>query len=162
MTLIILASIAVGLFLSAFITKRRFGVLGLGLSAGVVLSQYGGAILAQQLRSLPLGFSVDSYQSLATIILIVLPVIFLLVGGPVYSSRRSSVISSVGFVVLAMTLIIGPFSALVPADDHLSREAIVMVMNRQSTIIVVGVVLALIDIFMIHGAAARHLKSSKH
>lgn len=158
----VLLAIAGGLFLASFITKRRFGVLGLGLSAGVVLSQYAGGMLAQQLKVLPLGFSVDNYQALATIILIILPVVFLLIGGPVYSNRRSSILGSVGFVVMATALIIGPFSALVPAEDRTTREFIVMVMNRQSTIIVVGMVLALVDIFLVHGAAAKHLKASKH
>ena len=39
MALVIILGIAVVLFILAFLTKRRFGVLGLGLAAGVVLSQ---------------------------------------------------------------------------------------------------------------------------
>lgn len=158
----ILVGVAIGLFLAAFITKRRFGVLGLGLAAGVVLAQYSAGFVAEQLRTYHIGFGVDSYQALAAIIVTVLPAIFLLAGGPIYTGRHSSMIGAVGFAIFGTALIVGPFSTLAPAADRAARDVMVMIMNRQSFIIISGIVLALVDIFMIHSSAAKHQKASKH
>lgn len=161
MTLVIILVILCALFGLAFVTKRRFGVLGLALAAGVVLAQSASHYVGQFFEQQGLPVAPLSYGSAATVLLILLPALLLLMGGPVYRSKKSAFVGALGFALLGTFFLLGPLTTALPADNQTIRSALVVIAQWQNVIVVVALVLALLDTFMVHGAVARHHKS-KH
>lgn len=162
MTLIVILVVAVALFGIAFFTKRRFGILGLALTAGVVLAQSATRYVADFFESQNLPVEPLSYHSAATVLLILLPALILLAGGPTYASKKAAVVGALGFALLGTFFLLGPLTTALPTSDLSVREALIKIAQSQDIIIIVALVLALIDTFMVHGAAGRHRKASKH
>lgn len=162
MTLIVIFVVSLALFGIAFVTKRRFGVLGLALAAGVVLAQnatgyVSGFLEQQQLPVAPL-----SYNDTAKILLILVPAFLLLAGGPTYHSKKAAVAGALGFALLGTFFLLGPLTTALPTEDPSIRDILVQIANSQNLIVIVALSLALIDTFMVHGVVSRHRKSSKH
>jgi len=103
MTLIVLITVFVVLYMAAFVTRRRFGVLGLALAAGVVLAQNATTIVAQFLGQQGLIFPQTNATATASILLTIMPALVLLAGGPSYGSKRAAMIGAAGFAAFALT-----------------------------------------------------------
>ncbi len=161
MTLIVIVVVAIALFGLAFVTKRRFGVLGLALAAGVVLAQSATNYVSDFLQQQALPVAPLTYDGTATIILILLPALILLVGGPTYSSKKAAIIGALGFALLGTFFLLGPLTTALPTTDTAVRNVLVVVAQSQDIIVIVALVLALLDTVMVHGGLSRHHKS-KH
>lgn len=94
--------------------------------------------------------------------LTLLPALILLTGGPVYTKRHSAIVGAIGFALFGVVLILGPLSTAIPPGDMQTRSIVAMIGNWQEYIVIAGIVLALIDTFMVHNAAAKHQKAAKH
>lgn len=162
MTLVIILVILLALFGLAFFTKRRFGVLGLALAAGVVLAQSASGYLSGFLEQNNVPVAPLDYDSTAVIAIILAPAFLLLMGGPIYHSKKAAFIGAVGFALLGTFFILGPLTTALPADDQSIRSALVMISQWQNSIVISALLAALVDTFMVHGVVARHHKSSKH
>lgn len=162
MTLVIILAILIILFGLAFVTRRRFGVLGLALAAGVVLAQNATKYVSDFFEQNNILVTPLSYDSAATVCIILLPAIILLIGGPVYHSKKAALVGAFGFALLGTLFLLGPLTTALPAEDRSMRSALVTLSQWQNAIVVVALLLALIDTFMVHGAVARHHKSIKH
>lgn len=99
---VIIAFVVLVLFVFAYVTKRRFGVLGLALAAGYVLSKLWETNIADYVASSGIEFDAVSPVTLVTLIVILLPSIVLLFGGPTYKSKRGRLIGSLLYAVLAV------------------------------------------------------------
>lgn len=155
--IIILAVIALLLFFGAFISRRRFGLLGLALTAGATLSTtwsyYAGLIIAS--TGLVPGGPITTAAASAAVVL--LPAIVLLFHGYTYKNLFGRIIGSLLFTALALAFLIEPLeSALVltgsAADIYKVLEA------NKSLMISIGVVLAVIDLFFTKPAKNEHDK----
>ena len=162
MTIVLLLAVLIGLFLLAFFTKRRFGVLGLSLAAGVVLSQYAARYLTQFYESNQLSFGPLSYNSASIITLTVLPALMLLISGPKYSTNKSAMVGSIGFALLGMFFIAGPLTASLPPAEPLVRDILLLIGEWENLIVVIALALALVDTFMVHNLSIKKPKSKKH
>lgn len=163
MTIMVILILLIILFAIAFYTRRRFGVLGLALAAGTVLSQYASPYIAELLRHNMLTIGGMDYKVLASIILIISPALLLLAGGPTYRDRRAAVLGAVGFALLGMFFVLGPLSSVLPTNDALVRDTLVIMSSLQNYVIVAALIFALIDTFMIHGSIGRRYhKDKKH
>lgn len=162
MTIVLLLAVLVVLFLLAFVTKRRFGVLGLSLAAGVVLSQNATNYLANFYANNQIHIEPLSYDSAASLTLILLPALILLVSGPKYSTKKAALIGSTGFALLGMFFLAGPLTASLPPADPLVRDILLIVGEWESLIVIVALALALLDTFMVHGMSIKKPKSKKH
>lgn len=163
MTLIVIVVIWLALFGLAFFTKRRFGVLGLALAAGVVLAQNATRFVGDFFESQNLPVAPLTHDSAATVILIILPAIVLLAGGPKYHTRQAAFIGALGFSLLGTFFLLGPLTTALPTTDVAIRNTLTIVSQWQNVIVVVALLLALIDTFMVHGAVGRrHHKANKH
>ncbi len=163
MTLAVIIGILVILFALAFFTRRRFGVLGLALAAGTVLSQYATNDLANVFHHYNLSVGQIDHKIIASIFLIVSPALLLLAGGPTYHDKKSAIIGATAFSLLGMFFVLGPLSSILPTDNAAMRDVLVTMSNVQNYVIIGALVFALIDTFMIHGAAGRrHRKDKKH
>ncbi len=163
MTLIVIVVIWLALFGLAFFTKRRFGVLGLALAAGVVLAQNATSYVGDYFERNQLPVAPLTYDGAATVLLIVAPAMLLLAGGPKYTSRHAAFIGALGFSLLGTFFLIGPLTTALPTSDMSIRTSLQVLSQWQNVIVVVALLLALLDTFMMHGAVGkRHRKSGKH
>ncbi|EDK72424.1 hypothetical protein TM7_0454 [candidate division TM7 genomosp. GTL1] len=132
-----------GLFVASYFMKRRFGILGLGLAAGALLSSY----WVDSLTPFIVGQGFDVTQSQVDIVVTLLPAMALLFGGPTYSKTHMRVIGSALFSLLALALVLRPLGSLIQFDEA-GMSIYSLVDNYQGMIIVIGLLLAIADVFV--------------
>lgn len=159
MTLIVLLVGAAALFLLAFVSKRRFGVLGLGLSAGALLNLTLNSQVSDLLEKYNIFLHPLTSDALAACILTLLPAVLLLFGGPRYSDKKQRLIGSIGFAVLALLLLLGPLSGALILDES-SQNVLNQVAKYEAMLVAAGVAAAVVDMIMAH--APRIGRSKKH
>lgn len=161
MTLVLLLVLAVSLFALAFFTRRRFGVLGLGLAAGLVLSNQ---LTKEVATFLQLGdFPVEplSHQSAAIVLLVLAPVIAMLVSGPKYLDKRAAVIGSAIFAVFGTVLLLAPLSMSLPLASSPMQPVFSTIASNSPMIIAAGIIAAVVD--MMHDQGKKPFaKKGKH
>lgn len=145
LTIAILSAILILLFSAAFVAKRRFGLLGLALTAGWVLSdiwQYDAGLLFSIF-----GVPINPISTAVILcIIVLLPAIVLLFHGYAYKLTLARVFGSLLFAVLALAFLVEPIGhALTP--DGLGLDVYSWLMNNRFTIIGLGVILAVLDLF---------------
>ena len=150
MTLVALGIILFFLFGVAFLSKRRFGTLGLGLTAGALLASRSSRDVAIVLQQNNVSLFDLSSVSLAAIILTLLPALVLLVSGPVYETKKMAVLGSLGFSLMGTMLLLGPISADMPIADPTTAEVFSFTATYEGMLIAAGVVLAVVDSWLTH------------
>lgn len=159
MTLIPVAVVAVLLFAIAFMTRRRFGVLGLALCAGALLSESLTMAGAAVFDTADIRLDVIDNQTLASLLLILTPSLLLLTGGPRYDTKRGAVIGALGYVLLAVLLSIGPLSNSLSVDTA-THETLNTIEAYESILIAAAVLVAVVDMALAHrprfGRAKKH------
>ena len=142
----IFAALAIALFAGAFFSKRRFGLLGLALTAGATLSSmwsYDAGLVISSTGLVPEG-PLTNAVALSAVTL--LPAILLLFHGHAYKNAISRVIGSLLFTVLALAFLVEPIGFALPLSGVAADIYNWLVANRE-LIISAGVVLAVIDLF---------------
>lgn len=161
MVLVIIIGIAVALFLLAFVTKRRFGVLGLGLAAGVVLSQLWAVTLAAMLQGQGVPVSPLSYSTVAQLVIMLTPPLLLMIGGPWYHNLKGRLLGSLLFAVFATLFVVAPIMRdFVVAGD--TSPVFEFIAQWQNVLIALGVALAIIDMLLAHGPKFPKHGKDKH
>lgn len=142
----ILLVLAVALFIGAFWSKRRFGLLGLALTAGATLStmwSYDAGLVVSSTGLVPDG---PLTNAIALSLIVLLPAILLLFHGYTYKENAARVIGSLLFTILALAFLVEPIGyALVlqgPAADVYG-----WLKDYRELIISIGVVAAIVDLF---------------
>jgi len=161
MTLLILVVLALSLFTLAFLTKRRYGVLGLGLTAGLVLSQELSKELAGVMTASDFPVEPLTFQSAASMILILAPALALLFAGPKYQDHKLAIAGSVMFAVYGTLLLFGPLTMSLPITDPSVQPTIDWIAKNSSIIISIGVIAAVADLMHSH-AKIPLSKKGKH
>lgn len=145
--LLIVAVLALALFALTLITKRRFGVLGLALSAGALLSTLWVGNLTPLIERAGFSLTVPPLSTVVAAGLILLPAVLLLTGGPVYHSKHGRLIGSVLFSALAIALLIPVLgSALV--IDATAKPIYDFIVQYRPQIVTIGLVTALLDVIL--------------
>lgn len=135
------------LFATVFFTRRRFGVLGLGLAAGAMLSSLWVGDLTPIIASAGIILVKPPLESVVSASLILLPAILLLSGGPTYKTMPQRVIGAAAFAVLAIALLLEPLgSALV--IDSVGKPVYDFFVQNRVIIITAGLVLAVLDLLV--------------
>lgn len=161
MALVIIIGIAVVLFLLAFFTKRRFGVLGLGLAAGVVLSQLWAVTVAAALESQKIPVDPLSYSTVGQVAIILIPSLLLLIGGPKYHHKKGALVGSLLYAAFAVLFVIAPITRdFAVAGD--TSPILDFIAQWQNALIALGVVLAIIDMLLAHGPKFPRRGKEKH
>ncbi len=157
MEILVFPIIAIMLFVSAYITKRRFGLLGLALAAGSLLSVIWGfdAGLVAGFFSIPSG---PLTSALISSLLVLLPAGLLLFHGSTYKTIIGRVIGASLFTLLAMAFLIEPLSHAVVVQGFGSNVYAWLVANR-NMVEGVGLIAAIIDLFLTKPA---HLSDKRH
>ena len=130
------------LFVLAFITKRRFGVLGLALAAGAMLSSLWADKLTPVIEQA--GVVVER-PPLVAVSLVLLPAIVLFVSGPVYRELPMRLAGALMFAALAVALLVEPLgSAMYVTGD--SKKVYDFFVENQVYIVTFGLIAAVVDI----------------
>lgn len=147
------------LFALAYFTKRRFGVLGLALAAGSMLSELWAAQLTPFVRDAGLIVQNPPLITIVSVVLVLLPAVFLLFSGPSYHDTFKRVIGALLFAALAFALLIEPLgSALVlQAEGRVLYEFFT---DNRVYIVTAGLVIAVFDLLGTHTSRAH--KPAKH
>lgn len=162
MTVVILLLIGLILFGLSYIAKRRYGVLGLGLTAGLVLSQEVSKEVANFLQYVDFPVDPLPFVDAARVALILIPSLVMLFSGPRYTDQRYAVIGSALFAIYGVVLLLAPVVANVQSADRIAIQPFISaVAANTSTIVAIGITAAVIDVLHSQGKSSFG-KRSKH
>lgn len=158
---IFLAGIGIALFTLAFITKRAFGVLGLALAAGSLISANFANIVVTLLQAKGVTVEFMPLSTLVEAILVILPAILLLASGPSYNGMTLRVLGSFLFAVLALVFLLDPLGEVLRLEGP-SLQTYNWFSLNQSIIIVVGLILAVADTLFVKASGGKMSKKHGH
>lgn len=153
--------IAALLFVLAFITNRRFGILGLALFAGSYLGHTwtGATMPLIEKAGLNLSSLGVTPTVMITAVFTILPSVILLANSPKYHGRRAKFFGSLGYSLLAVVLLLPLFD-----DPFLSPEQAQMtvsfVKQNYALLVTIGLVGAIVDLFL--SRSKKHHNEKKH
>lgn len=148
-------SVAAMLFIMAFASRRRFGVLGLGLTAGALLSATWTSVLTPFIEGQGISLSFPPLALIVQTLLILGPPLILLFTGPIYTVMWQRVLGALAFAVFGLAFMFSPLSTLVQLSG--GGASIAFLQPYIQYVIAVGVILAIIDMLF-----AGFGKSKKH
>jgi len=135
------------LFATSFFTKRRFGVLGLALAAGAMLSSLWVGNLTPIIAEAGIIIVKPPLDSLVSAGLILAPALLLLSSGPTYKTMRQRIVGAAAFAVLATSLLLEPLgSALV--IDSVGKPVYDFFIKYHAVIVTAALILALLDLLV--------------
>lgn len=161
MALVIILGIAVVLFVSAFATKRRFGALGLGLAAGVVLSQLWSVTVSSLLEAQKIPVEPLSYSTVGQIALILIPSLLLLIGGPKYHDKKGAFVGALLYAAFATLFVVAPITRDFAVAGDVS-PIFEFIASWQNVLVGLGVLLAIGDMLLAHGPKFPKHGKEKH
>ncbi|HET8884215.1 MAG TPA: hypothetical protein VFM68_01965 [Candidatus Saccharimonadales bacterium] len=154
--IILLLSMA-ALFGVVFFAKRRFGVLGLALAAGAMVSTLWVGDLTPIIAEAGFVLVAPPLESVVAAALILLPAILLLSSGPSYTTTWQRVSGATLFALLAVSLLLEPLgSALVV--EGIGQQVYEFFVGYQVIIITTCLALAIVDVLL----TKTPKRSSKH
>lgn len=143
---VIFGVLALALFIGAFLSRRRFGLLGLALTAGSTLSSiwsYDAGLVVSSTGLVPDG---PLTNAVALSLIVLLPAIILLFHGYTYKENVARVIGSLLFTLLALAFLVEPIGFALPLSG-VAADVYNWLVAHKEVIISIGVVLAIIDLF---------------
>jgi len=158
MVIVILLVLILALFAGSFLSKRRFGVLGLGLAAGAVISPIWGENAGYVVSSTGLVSEGPLVNAIAMSALILIPAVLFMFHGYTYKSIFGRVAGSLVFTLLAAAFIAGPIGAALTLTGPVGNVYGWVVSNHE-LIVSVGVSFALVDFLLaktVHKAEKKH------
>lgn len=144
--LLVFGAVFAALFTVAYISKRRFGLLGLALTAGATLStiwDQNTELIVSMTGLIPAG---PITEAVTLSILVLLPAVLLLFHGYTYKSKHARIIGSLLFAAFALVLLVVPIGHTVPLDGA-SADLYTWVLAHDELLISVGIILAVVDLF---------------
>lgn len=147
------------LFGLAFMTRRRFGVLGLALAAGSLLSSMWATPLVAVIEATESGLAGIAVAGYVAAALVLLPAVLLLFSGPAYRGAYGRVAGAVLFALFALILVAEPLGAALVLDD-IGRTIYDALQQYRMYIVTGGIVLAVLDLLAVHASGGQ--AKSKH
>ena len=138
--------LTVMLFIIAFVSKRRFGLLGLSLAAGSVLSglwaQYSGEVMNffDMARS-------SSTEATIGVMLILLPAAITLFHGYTYKTLVGRFFGALAFAILAVALLADPLGYAFVNTDPMS-DLVAQFVEHKDLLVAVGIICAVFDLLL--------------
>lgn len=157
--IIILIVLVLALFAGAFLSRRRFGVLGLGLSAGAIISPIWGDNASFVVSATGLVTEGPLVNAIALSTLILVPAILFMFHGYTYKHIFGRIIGSLLFTLLAAAFLAGPIGAAFTLTGPVGNVYQWIVSNHE-LIVSIGVAFAVAD-FLISRTAHKSEKK-KH
>lgn len=155
---VILLALVLALFAGAFLSKRRFGVLGLGLTAGAIISPIWGYNASFVVSMTGLVAEGPLVNAIALSALILIPAVLFMFHGYKYKHVFGRVIGSLLFTLLAAAFLAGPISSALTLTGPVGNVYQWVVSNHE-LIISVGVAFAVVDFLLsktVHKSEKKH------
>lgn len=146
--IMILGIIVAALFAATYFTRRRFGVLGLALCAGFIVSGLWTADVTPLVRQAGVELLSPPLASVVAGTLVLLPAVILLFSGPTYSKRGPRLIGSIVFALLAAALLLPSLYNGLVLDAN-GKHIYDLLSQNRNAIITAAIVYALFDILTI-------------
>ncbi|HXH27303.1 MAG TPA: hypothetical protein VNG90_05400 [Candidatus Acidoferrum sp.] len=137
------------LFLLAYLTKRRFGMLGLALCAGSLLSSSWAATLTPLLQQQGFHLISPPLESVVAALLIVTPPVLLLFNGPKNKKPLPRLLAAGLFAFFAFVLLLGPLGGSLLLGG-LNQTFYDQITGMNSTLVAVCILIALFDLLLTH------------
>lgn len=145
--LIVLAIVAAALFVTVYVTKRRVGVLGLGLAAGAILSNLWVGDLTPLVAQAGIEIIRPPLSSVVATVITLLPALVLLFGGPGYKTAWQRMVGSLIFAMLAIVLLLEPLGAALVIDEA-GKPLFEFLQRHQNILITAGLTFAVVDLLL--------------
>jgi len=145
--------IIAALFATAYFTKRRFGVLGLALCAGSLISSMWTADVTPLIQSAGIRLLAPPLSTVVAVGLVLLPAVLLLFSGPSYPKGWQRIVGAAAFALLATSFLLVPLGTGLVLDDTTQEYYDFLVHNR-NVIITAAIAYSIFDILT--------LKTPKH
>ena len=142
--IVILFVLVVALFLGAFFSKRRLGVLGLGLTAGAVISPLWSENAGYVVSLTGLVDEGPLVNAIAVSALILIPAVLFMFHGYTYKHIVGRVIGSLIFTLFAAALLVGPIGSIVTLTGPVG-DVYQWVTNNRDYIVSAGVIVIVVD-----------------
>ena len=155
---IVLLALLIALFAGSFLTKRRFGVLGLGLTAGAVISPIWGDNAGFVVSSTGLVQEGPLVNAIALSVLVLIPAVLFMFHGYKYQHLFGRIIGSVLFTLLAAAFLVVPIGSVLTITGPAGNVYQWFAANHE-LIISAGVVLTVVDFLLARNA---HKSEKKH
>lgn len=159
--ILVLGGVGIILFAGAFISRRRFGLLGLALTAGATVStiwDYTAGLMVSGTGLVPEG---PITQAVTLSLIVLLPAILLLFHGYAYKNSIGRLFGSFCFTILALAFLVEPIGYALPLEG-VGATVYNQFVEYKDLIISGGVILAVVDIFFTKPAAAVEKAGKKH
>lgn len=144
------------LFAVVFFTKRRFGLLGLALAAGSILSGLWSQDLTPLIRQMGLEIISPPLSSIVAAVLVLLPAVVLLFISPTNKKMIHRAIDAVAFAFVALAFLLPVLGdALILEEQGL--EIYSFLTEYRNWIITTGIGYALVDLLL-----AKYRKEDHH
>lgn len=143
--IIILFFLVGALFALAYFSRRRFGTLGLALCAGFLLSTMWAADVTPLIRKAGIVFSTPPLSSVVAAVIILLPALILMLGGPTYKKHGHRLIAAGAFALLATSFLLSPLGSSMNMDGS-AKQIYKFLVDNRNIIITLAIVYALFDL----------------
>lgn len=137
--------IIAALFVMAYFTRRRFGVLGLALCAGSLISAMWTADVTPLIQSAGIRLLAPPLSTVVAVGLVLLPAISLLFSGPRSKHLWQRIVGATAFALLATSFLLVPLGTGLVLDDT-TREYYDFLVQNRNIIITAGIAYAIFDI----------------
>lgn len=149
MNIVIILTVIIGLlFALTYFTKRRFGVLGLALCAGFLISEMWTGDVTPFIRGAGFELFTPPLASVVAACLVLLPAVVLLMNGPTYHRKTQRLLGAGMFALLATALLLGILGDALTLDETGQTVYNILDHNR-SLIITAGIAYALYDVLIL-------------
>ena len=145
MLLGLLVGMAVVLAGLVYVAKRHFGLPVIGLAVGMVMTQLWAADVVPYAAGVGIGIDRSALLAAVTIVLTVLPAVVLVCCGSVVSQRWWRIGGSLIFGVVAVYVLFGALSSLVPPVDETSKTIMAVLDGSHAVVVTMGFACALVD-----------------
>lgn len=135
------------LFFVAYFTKRKFGVLGLALAAGAMLSTLWVGDLTPIIAQAGFILVKPPLESVVAAALILMPAMLLLASGPSYRATGQRVLGALLFAVFATVLLLEPLGAALIIEG-IGKQVYDFFVQYQMAIITLCLGVAIIDLLL--------------
>mgnify|MGYP003608084609 CR=1 FL=1 len=158
MNIVIILLVIIGLlFALTYVTKRRYGVLGLALCAGSIMS----AMWTGQVTPFVEGAGVEllapPLSAVVAASLVLLPAILLLFSGPSYHRQWQRLVGAAAFALLATSFLLIPLGGALTLDGTGKTIYTILIDNRD-LIITAAIAYALYDLLTLKTPKKKDLK----
>jgi hypothetical protein len=142
------AVIGVVLFLWSYLTKRRFGLLGLALAAGSMLSTIWAPYITKAISVHGFVVMNSLTNSFVLSAIVLAPAVLILLHGAKYHGSAARFIGALLFTLLAMALLVEPLGYALPLTNQTGIQAYNWLTANKQMIIGIGLIVAVVDMFL--------------